>query len=64
MDEKTIQELFDQLKRGERSEVRIKKEDFLNVRKVIVNRPDFKHLRGIAQRGGDVIYEYLKEPRS
>ncbi|MEH7204067.1 hypothetical protein V7130_16315, partial [Bacillus safensis] len=31
---------------------------------VLVNQDDFKHFRGIAKHGGDVIFEYLTEARS
>jgi hypothetical protein len=29
-----------------------------------VKREDFRHFRGVAQRGGDVLYQYLEEARS
>lgn len=62
--EQHINEILDKLKSGEISEYYVKKEEFLLARSVIVKRPDFKHIRGIAQRGGDVIYKYLSTPRS
>lgn len=55
---------LESLKKGEISEVFVSKEDFLLFREVIVKREDFKFFRGIAQRGGDVIYHYMKTPRS
>ena len=64
MDEKKASQWLDELARGERKDFLVKKEDFLIFRKVLTSRPDFKHFRGIALRGGDVRYEYLKEPRS
>ncbi|RDU38387.1 hypothetical protein DRW41_02130 [Neobacillus piezotolerans] len=64
MDEKGINEILDRLKSGELAEYYVTNEDFLPFRKVLVMREDFKHFRGIAQRGGSVIYEYLPEPRS
>jgi hypothetical protein len=64
VDERLATELLNKLRDGEISELRIKKEDFLAFRPVLIKREDFKHFRGIAQRGGDIIYQYLKEPRS
>ncbi|WP_409275372.1 hypothetical protein V1499_08380 [Neobacillus sp. SCS-31] len=64
MDKKGINEILDRLKSGELAEYYVTNEDFLEFRKVLVNREDFKHFRGIAQRGGNVIYEYYPEPRS
>ncbi|AIE59457.1 hypothetical protein [Bacillus methanolicus] len=63
-EEKMINEVLDKLKNGEISEYYVSKDKFLSFRSVLVKRPDFKHFRGIAQRGGDVIYRYLETPRS
>ncbi|MCM3586242.1 hypothetical protein M3182_10920 [Mesobacillus maritimus] len=59
-----INDILDRLKSGELTEYRVLKADFLAFRQVLVNRKDFKNFRGIAQRGGDVIYQYLQTPRS
>jgi hypothetical protein len=64
VDEKMATKLLNELRDGIISELRIKKEDFLVFRTVLIKRKDFKHFRGIAQQGGDVIYQYMKEPRS
>ncbi|OCA85625.1 hypothetical protein A8F94_12145 [Bacillus sp. FJAT-27225] len=64
MNEKEINEILDQLRDGVLTEYYVTKEDFLPFRTVLVHRQDFKHFRGIAQRGGDVIYEYVSEARS
>lgn len=64
MTEEHIKEILDKLKNGELNEYYVSKEDFLSVRNVIVRRDDFKHFRGIAQRGGAVIYQYLESARS
>ncbi|MCE4048482.1 MULTISPECIES: hypothetical protein [Bacillaceae] len=56
--------VLEQLKSGELKEYKVSKADFLAFRLELVKREDFKHYRGIAQRGGDVIYQYLEEPRS
>lgn len=56
--------LLESLKNKELEELFVSKEDFQVVREILVNREDFKHFRGIAQRGGAVIYQYLEDPRS
>ncbi|MDR7236091.1 hypothetical protein J2Y02_000700 [Neobacillus drentensis] len=64
MKEEMISEILNQLMTGELSEYYVKNDDFMEFRQVLVKRKDFKHFRGIGQRGGDVLYQYLKEPRS
>ncbi|MEH7549298.1 MULTISPECIES: hypothetical protein [Bacillaceae] len=64
MKEELVTEILDKLMTGEISEYFVNNEDFMDFRRVIVKRKDFKHFRGIGQRGGDVLYQYLKEPRS
>lgn len=64
MKDELINEVLDKLKNGEISEYYVKKEDFLPFREVLGKRADFKHFRGIAKQGGDVLYQYLQEPRS
>lgn len=59
-----VNDILNRLMTGELSEYYVKKEDFMEFRKVLVKRNDFKHFRGIGGRGGDVLYQYLKEPRS
>ncbi|ALC91171.1 hypothetical protein AM500_16215 [Bacillus sp. FJAT-18017] len=64
MTENEVNEILDQLRDGVLAEYYVTNEDFLPFRTVLVNREDFKHFRGIAQRGGGVIYEYQSDPRS
>ena len=64
MNEDHIKEVLDKVMNGELSEYHVSKEEFLPVRNVIVRREDFKNFRGIAQRGGGVIYKYMEKPRS
>ncbi|MEH7098232.1 hypothetical protein [Neobacillus vireti] len=64
MKEDLVTEILDKLMNGELSEYYVSKQEFMDFRKVLVRRKDFKHFRGIGQRGGDVLYQYLKEPRS
>jgi hypothetical protein len=59
-----IMEILEKLKDGSLSEYYVNKENFLGFREELVKRNDFKHFRGIGQRGGDVIYQYQKTPRS
>jgi hypothetical protein len=64
LEQNLVNEVLEKLKNGEIAEYYVKKEDFLEFRMVLVSRTDFKQFRGIAQRGGDVLYQYLAEPRS
>jgi len=64
MNQDQIHSILQDLSNRNVEEVLIKKEDFLIFRAELVKREDFKHFRGIAQHGGDVIYTYLDEPRS
>lgn len=64
MNEDFVNDILNRLKTGELSEYYVKNEDFMDFRRVLVKREDFKHFRGIGQRGGDVLFQYLKEPRS
>ena len=58
------QQLIEQLKKGEVESIKIPKEEFLQFRTLLVCDEMFKHFRGEAQQGGDVIFTFLKEPRS
>ena len=64
MEEEQIIQVLDQLKSGEIREHYVNKEDFLDFRRILVKREDFKHFQGIAHRGGDVLYRYLDQARS
>lgn len=64
MKEEIITEILNRLMTGELSEYYVTNDDFMEFRQVLVKRKDFKHFRGIGQRGGDVLYQYVKEPRS
>jgi hypothetical protein len=64
MKEELITEILDQLMTGGLTEYYVTIDKFMEFRQVLVKRKDFKHFRGIGQRGGDVLYQYLKEPRS
>ncbi|NNU82370.1 abortive phage infection protein [Geobacillus sp. BMUD] len=62
MDEALAAKQIEELRNGTISELLVKKEDFPIFRAVLVKQPDFKQFRGIAQRGGHVIYHYLESP--
>lgn len=64
MNQEHITEILNKLMTGELSEFYVTKENFMEFRQVLVKRQDFKHFRGIAQRDGNVLYQYLSEPRS
>jgi hypothetical protein len=64
MNEEYITEIFNKLRDKELNEYRVSKGEFLSFRKILVEREDFKHFRGIALHGGEVIYTYLDEARS
>jgi hypothetical protein len=64
MNDHYVKDVLEKLKSGELSEYYVKKEDFMEFRQILVKREDFKHYRGIGQRGGDVLYQFLEEPRS
>lgn len=64
LNRETIDDILEKLKAGTLSEHYVRKEDFLAFREVLVKRKDFKHFRGIGQRGGDIVFEYQKQPRS
>ena len=64
MQKELIQEILEKLKDGSLSEYYVEKENFLDFREELVKRKDFKYFRGIGQRGGDVLYQYLQTPRS
>ncbi|MCC2929621.1 hypothetical protein [Bacillus sp. LBG-1-113] len=59
-----ITEQIEQLRTGEIKELRVQKEHFLDFRAVLSKQDDFKHFRGIAKQGGDVVFQYLEQPRS
>ncbi|MED3563471.1 hypothetical protein [Bacillus xiapuensis] len=64
MKEDAVNEILERLKSGTLSEYYVNQVDFMDFRQVLVKRKDFKQFRGIAQRGGDVLYQYLETPRS
>ncbi|WP_096154906.1 MULTISPECIES: hypothetical protein [Bacillus] len=64
MNENLIMEILDKLKNGELNEYTVTNDVFMEFRKVLVAREDFKHFRGIAKHNGVVIYKYTESARS
>ncbi|QWG62743.1 abortive phage infection protein [Bacillus mycoides] len=64
MDKQLANTILDQLKNDDIKEYVATKDVFYAFREVVVNREDFKHIIGNAQRGGQVIYTYSETPRS
>ncbi|WNF24276.1 hypothetical protein [Mesobacillus jeotgali] len=64
MDKEQAIRMLESLKNKEVEEIFVAKQDFMEFREYLVKREDFKHFRGIAQRGGDVIFTYMDEARS
>lgn len=56
--------MIEQLKNREINSIEIKKEEFLQFRAQLVKDEKFKHFRGEAKQGGNVIFTYLDTPRS
>lgn len=57
-------DMLDQLRNGEVKSIFIKKDEFLQFREQLVKDEQFKHFRGEAKQGGDVVFTYLPIPRS
>jgi hypothetical protein len=64
LDKEQAVRMLESLKNKEVEEIFVSKQDFMKFREFLVKRDDFKHVRGIAQRGGDVIFRYMDEARS
>ena len=64
MNEEFVNEILNKLRDGELNEYLVKKDQFLEFRNTLVKREDFKHYRGIAHHGGDVMYRYTEAARS
>ncbi|RUL51849.1 MULTISPECIES: hypothetical protein [Lysinibacillus] len=56
--------MIEQLKKREVKSIEIKKEEFLQFREVLVKDELFKHFRGEAKQGGNVVFTFLDQPRS
>ncbi|MEC1178715.1 hypothetical protein P9B03_09495 [Metasolibacillus meyeri] len=52
------------LRNKEVQSIEIEKEEFLAFRQILVNESDFKHFRGEAKQGGNIIFTYLDIART
>ena len=57
-------QILDQLRNREIESYEIEKSEFLAFREVLVNDPQFKHFRGEAKQGGNIVYTFLDVPRT
>ncbi|MGM9949795.1 MAG: hypothetical protein ACI33P_06695 [Lysinibacillus sp.] len=57
-------QLLDQLRHGEVEKVEVSKAEYLAFREVLVKDPQFKHFRGEAKQGGNVMFTFLEQPRT
>ena len=62
MDEYT--KMLDQLRNKEVTSIEITKENYLQFRNILVKDEQFKHFRGEAKQGGNIVYTYLDIPRT
>ena len=58
------QRILDQLRNKEIESFEVSKQEFMEFRNVLVNDIQFKHFRGEAKQGGNVVYTFLDEPRT
>lgn len=56
--------MLDDLKNGKIASIDVDKNEFYEIREIVIKREDFKHFRGIAKQGGNVSYVYSVEGRS
>lgn len=56
--------MIEQLKNREIDTIEIEKGEFLKFREVLVKDELFKHFRGEAKQGGNVVFTFMEQPRS
>lgn len=56
--------MIEQLKNKEIASIEIQKGEFLQFREYLVKDEKFKHFRGEAKQGGNIVFTYLETPRS
>lgn len=61
---KDYNSMLDDLKNGKIASIDVDKNEFYEIRYIVIKREDFKHFRGIAKQGGNVSYVYSVEGRS
>lgn len=55
---------LNQLRNKEVASITISKAEYLQFREQLIKDPQFKHFRGEAKQGGDVVFTFLDEPRT
>lgn len=61
---KNYEEMMNQLRNGEIKSFELEKNEFLSFREVLIKDEQFKHFRGEAKQGGNVVFTFLQNPRS
>lgn len=61
MEKETALQILDDLRTGKITEYLIEKNDFMTFREALIEQEDKAQFVGIAQKGGNVIYQYRKE---
>ncbi len=56
--------MLNQLSNGEVSSIEINKEEYLHFREILVKDTQFKHFRGEAKQGGNIVFTFLEVPRT
>lgn len=56
--------MLDALRNGEIQSIRLTKENYLEFRNELIQDPQFKHFRGEAKQGGDIIFTFLDKARA
>ena len=56
--------MIDQLRNGEVNSIEINKAEYLQFREVLVKDAQFKHFRGEAKQGGNIVFTFLEVPRT
>lgn len=59
-----FQQKLDQLRSGELQSIEIQKEQYLQFREYLVKDEQFKHFRGEAKQGGNIVFTFLELPRT
>lgn len=58
------QRILDQLRNKEIESFEVNKNEFMEFREVLVKDEQFKHFRGEAKQGGNVVYTFVDIPRT
>ena len=56
--------MLNQLRNGEVKSIEISKDEYLQFREVLVKDAQFKHFRGEAKQGGNIVFTFLDKPRT